>query len=153
MDSIGCFGKDKNLEFIGRYLKVRDSHTSDDIIWDNLSYSKISKFFRRLVSFLATFFVFVICKKFINIIDLIQNSLYLVYSFLIAIRFYKYVNEQYGIGVYSNFLFLIAIFIVDKILKLVNKKLTKFEKKRTHSSESETLIFKLFAIELLNIVN
>ncbi|EAR96508.2 calcium-activated chloride channel protein (macronuclear) [Tetrahymena thermophila SB210] len=135
MKNIGCCKRNENLKFLQSYLKVRKAHASDNIIWDHLQYSSFSLFLRRFLSVLVTLTLFIICNMFIGIF-----------------RFSQMFAESDNASSQSTFWFLIAIFAVDKILKFVNKKLTKFEKYKTHSYSSKMLIHKLFFIELLNIV-
>ncbi|KAL4504559.1 hypothetical protein ABPG72_010005 [Tetrahymena utriculariae] len=135
MKNKGCFKRDKNLQFLQSYLKVRKAHASDNIIWDHLQYSSCSLFFRRFLSILVTLILFFICNMLVGFF-----------------RFSEMFIESDDQIPHNNFLFLIAIFAVDKLLKFVNKKLTKFEKYKTHSYQSKMLIHKLFFIELLNIV-
>ncbi|KAL4456090.1 hypothetical protein ABPG74_014051 [Tetrahymena malaccensis] len=136
MKNKNCFKRDKNLQFLQSYLKVRKAHASDNIIWDHLQYSSCSIFFRRCLSVLVTLILFFICNLVIGF-------------FRFSSQMFLETGQQ---NTQSTFWFLIAIFVVDKLLKFVNKKLTRFEKYKTHSYQSKMLIHKLFFIELLNIV-
>ncbi|KAJ3451664.1 putative transmembrane protein [Anaeramoeba flamelloides] len=130
------FIKWKNIKFGNKKIKVKRAPHPDDILWENLEISKLSRYFRILIK---TILIIVFLFGGLILILLLESQ-------KASLKSSNSDTSTFIIGIGISFI----IIIINSFLRVTGQKLASFTKTQTKSQQNAGFVVELLTSLLLN---